>query len=471
MRPRRRESAFLTSPVLIGALTVLVVIVAVALAYNANTGLPFVPSYDLHVQAADASELQKGDDVNLGGALVGLVSSVTPSRTRSGRPIAVLNLKLYKSVEPLPSNTRFTIRLKGAIGLKYLAVTMGHSAHGLRNGATVPLRQSASAVDFDQVLGMFNPPTRKGVTDSTIGFGEALAGRGYDLNQAIGAFGPLLRDLQPVAVNLASPRTNLAGFFRGLEGFSGALAPVAATQARLFGNLDTTFRALAGVSPALAQTISATPPAFAATIRDTPRIRPFLTDTASLLHQLRPAFATLRTSAPVLADTFAIGKRTLPGTASLDRQTVALAQRLQSYSADPGVQGGLDRLAQTSMALRRPLSFLAPVQSSCNYVTLFLRNTASLLSEHVSEGTFLRFVQIAITDLPGRESQPSSKLYTGKAVQSSGPVHVNPYPNTDSPGQVAECSAGNEPFPHHAVIGNPTGNVGHLTEKTTRSAK
>ena len=471
MRPRRRESAFLSNPVLIGALTVLVVIVAVALAYNANTGLPFVPSYNLHVQAANASELQKGDEVNLGGALVGLVSSVTPSRTRSGRPIAVLNLKLYKNVEPLPSDTRFTVRLKGAIGLKYLAVTMGNSAHPLPNGATVPLSQSGSTVDFDQVLSMFNAPTRKGVTDSTIGFGEALAGRGYDLNRAIGAFGPLLRDLQPVAVNLASPRTNLAGFFRGLEGFSGALVPVAATQASLFVNLDTTFRALAGVSPSLARTISATPPAFAATIRDSPTIGPFLTDFASLLHQLRPGFATLRTSAPVLASTFAIGKRTLPGTASLDRQTVALARRLQTYSGNPGVQGGLDRLSQTAMDLRRPLSFLAPVQSSCNYVTLFLRNTASLLSEHVSEGTFLRFVQIAITDLPGRESGPSSRPYTGKFVQSSGPIHVNPYPNTDSPGQVAECSAGNEPFPHHAVVGNPAGNVGHLTEKTTRSAK
>ena len=469
MQPRRRESAFLSNPVLIGALTVLVVIVAVALAYNANTGLPFVPSYTLHVQAADASELQKGDEVNMGGALIGLVSSVTPTRTRSGRPIALLNLKLYKNVEPLPSDTAFTIRLKGAIGLKYLAVTMGHSAHGLPNGATVGLTHTGSAVDFDQVLSMFNAPTRKGVTDSTIGFGEALAGRGYDLNQAIGAFGPLLRDLQPVAANLSSSKTNLAGFFRGLESFSGAMAPVAQTQASLFTNLDTTFRALAGVSPSLAQTISATPPAFAATIRDSPTIRPFLTDTASLLHQLRPAFATLRTSAPVLADTFAIGKRTLPPTASLDRQTVALAQRLATDSADPGVQGGLDRLAQTAHDLRRPLSFLAPVQSSCNYVTLFLRNTASLLSEHVTNGSFLRFVQIAITDLPGRESQPSSKLYTGKFVQSSGPVHVNPYPNTDSPGQVAECSAGNEPFPQHAVIGNPSGNVGHLTEKTKRS--
>ena len=43
-------------------------------------------------------------------------------------------------------------------------------------------------VDFDQVLSMFDPPTRRGVTASTIGFSDGLAGRGTDVNQAIGAF-------------------------------------------------------------------------------------------------------------------------------------------------------------------------------------------------------------------------------------------------------------------------------------------
>ena len=89
MRRRRgREKSFLQSPVLIGALTVLVVIVAVALAYKANTGLPFTPTYNLHIQMRDASELQTGDDVNEGGALVGLVSGITRDsqpRRQAGR--------------------------------------------------------------------------------------------------------------------------------------------------------------------------------------------------------------------------------------------------------------------------------------------------------------------------------------------------------------------------------------------------
>lgn len=472
-RRRRREPGFASNPVLIGALTVLVTIVAVTLAYNATNGLPFVPTYSLHVQAANASELTHGDDVNMGGALVGIVSSVTPTRTADGRPIALLNLQLQNSIKPLPVDSRFTVRLKGAIGLKYLEITLGHSSHGFREGAVVPMAQESTEVDFDQVLSMFNPPTRTGVQRTTIGFGEALAGRGSDLNNAIGAFVPLFGDLGPVTRNLSSPRTNLAGFFQGLGSYAGALAPVAQTQANLFANLDTTFGALASVAvPSLQNTITQTPPMFQATINDTPVIRPFLTDTASLFSELRPGVATLPQSAPVLASAFRIGTRNLPGTAALDTRTVTLSNKLAAYAQTPSVQQGLDRFTVTLSKLGPPLAFLTPAQTSCNYVTLFLRNTQSLLSEHVSQGTLLRFVQVAIDDLPGRESVPSSQVYTGPVSGASGPLHVNPYPNTNAPGQPAECAAGNEPFiASRAVLGNPPGNLGLKTETTTRSGR
>jgi len=50
----RRSTSVAANPVLIGAATVLVLIVAVFLAYNANNGLPFVPTYNLWVQLPNA---------------------------------------------------------------------------------------------------------------------------------------------------------------------------------------------------------------------------------------------------------------------------------------------------------------------------------------------------------------------------------------------------------------------------------
>ncbi len=451
----------------------LVTIVAVTLAYQANNGLPFVPRYQLHVQIKDAAELTRGAEVHLGGALVGQVSSVDPERNRLGQPIAVMNLKLNRNVEPLPVDTHFTVRLKGAIGLKYLDVTPGTSSRSWRDGATVPLTQSSVEVDLDQVLSMFNPPTRAGITAATTGFSDALAGRGTDINDAIGAFVPLVTDLGPVMRNLRAPRTDLGGFFRGLEQFTGALVPVSVQQAALFGNLDTTFRALAGVAvPYIQQWISTTPPAFSAVIADSPATQSFIKDTTALFAELRPGFATLPQSAPVLADAFAAGARNLPGTAALDQNTVALSRTLSAYSANTTVAQGLDRLTLTLSSLRQPLAFLTPVQTTCNYATLFLRNIASALSDPIATGTTLRVVPVAIDDVLGGEAVPSHKPYLTpvKGTQAQhGPLHYNPYPYTASPGQPHLCAAGNEPFSgSRAMLGNPPSGLSAHTETTTR---
>jgi len=231
MRRGGRDQGFLRNPVLIGALTVLVVVVTVTLAYQADNGLPFVPKYSLHVQVRDAQELTHGGEVHMGGALIGLVTSVDPGRDPAGQPIAILNLSLDKKVEPLPVDSTFIIRLKGAIGLKFLDVTRGHASSTYANGATVPLERSGATVDLDQLLSIFNPPTRKGVARATTGFSDALTGRGGGINDAIGAFVPLVRDLGPVMRNLGSSKTDVGGFFHGLERVSAALAPVARAQA------------------------------------------------------------------------------------------------------------------------------------------------------------------------------------------------------------------------------------------------
>jgi ABC-type transporter Mla subunit MlaD len=476
MTPRPPGRVRFVNPVLIGAVTVLVAIVAVFLAYNANSGLPFVPRYSLHVQVPDAQELTHGSEVHMvGGELIGYVDSITPARDKAGQPIADLNLLLNKSVQPLPVDSTFAIRLKGAIGLKYLEVTPGHSSRGWVDGATIPPSYTSATVDLSQVLSAYNAPTRKGVVASTQGFAYGLASRGSDLNSSFHAFVPLVDDLGPVARNLASRQTQFGRFFRGLEQFSAAVAPVSQQQADLYVNLDTTFKALASIAyPYLQQWISQTPPTFETVIHQSPVIRPFVRDTAGLFHQLFPGFSTIPTSAPVLAQAEAVGTRNLPGTVGLDRQLTSLAEVLKSYAQNPTVTGGLNRLTLTANSLRPPLQFLTPVQSTCNYITLFLRNTESMLADPLATGTRLRFIPVVIDDIRGEESVPSQKPYLKPNTNISnqhGALHDDPYPNTASPGQPDECSAGNEPFSSKAaVFGNPAGNVGHKTESTSKGS-
>ena len=103
---RRRRNSLAGSPLLIGAITTLIVVVAVFLSYNANNGLPFVPTYDINVELPEASGLQKSNQVRIGGTRVGVVNKMTPRMDpHTGRVTAIAELKLEKKVESLPANT------------------------------------------------------------------------------------------------------------------------------------------------------------------------------------------------------------------------------------------------------------------------------------------------------------------------------------------------------------------------------
>src|SRR3712207_8431195 len=73
-----------TNPIITGAATVLVVVLGVFLAYNANSGLPLVPTYHLDVEVPDAARLTPGAEVRLGGRRGGTGGRIEPRTARDG---------------------------------------------------------------------------------------------------------------------------------------------------------------------------------------------------------------------------------------------------------------------------------------------------------------------------------------------------------------------------------------------------
>ena len=465
MRPRRSAGALTASPVLVGAVTVLVAIVAVFLSYNANTGLPFVPTYDLKANLPSGAQLVRGFEVRIGGARVGQISTIEPKQREDGSTYAQITMKLDKEIEPLPANTELLVRPRSALGLKYVELRPGRSEQGLESGSTIPIRQATpEVVEIDDLFNMFDAKARIGSRNSLDGYGAGLAGRGTDLNLAIFALRPLLEDLEPVAANLADPETGLDSFFVELADAAGEAAPVAEQQAELFVNLDVTFTALAQVArPYLQETISEGPPSEEVAIREFPLQRPFLRNNAAFFRELRPGIATLPASAPVLADAFEAGTEVLPKTPPMNRDLANVFDALADFSADRQVRLGIDQLTRLSSSLRPTLRFLAPVQTTCNYVTLFFRNAASVLSDGDANGTWQRFVIIPTPEGRNNEGGPSSAPADGPSEPNH--LHTNPYPNTAAPGQTQECEAGNERYlVGETVIGNQPGNQGTVTQ-------
>ena len=136
---RGRGSSIAGNPVLIGAATVLVIIVAMFLSYNANAGLPFVPSYQLKLESPSAANLVRGNEVRIGGTRVGAVDSIKAKRLENDTSVALIGLKLERDVKPLPKDSTVIIRPKSALGLKYVEITRGRSDEGFEDGDTIPL--------------------------------------------------------------------------------------------------------------------------------------------------------------------------------------------------------------------------------------------------------------------------------------------------------------------------------------------
>jgi virulence factor Mce-like protein len=471
---RRRGSASIAAnPVLIGAATTLVVIVAVFLAYNANNGLPFVPSYSLKADVPSAAQLVKGNEVRLGGTRVGVVDKITPVRHRNGLVTAELSMKLETTVKPLPIDSTIIVRPRSALGLKYVELTKGTSSKGWEDGSTIPLRQATpKPVEIDEVLNTFDDKTRAASRVNLTEFGNAFAGRGQDLNLAIQALNPLLINLVPVMRNLSDPRTKLPQLFRALEQTASQVAPVAETQAALFVNLDTTFRALSNVArPYIQQSIVNGPPALEEAIRAFPQQRPFLRNSELLFAELRPGIRALRSAAPDLADAFEIGTRTLKRTPAMNAELKPTFAALQRFAEDPLVVLGVQDLTNTAQLLNPTVAFLTPAQTICNYATVWFRNVASLLSEGDKNGTGQRFIVVAAPNGPNNEGGPSSAPANGGVPGAQDNyLHSNPYPNTASPGQTKECEAANETYDiGRQTIGNDPGNQGTTHDVTKRN--
>jgi ABC-type transporter Mla subunit MlaD len=476
MRNRGGIQGVASSPVIVGAVTVLVVIVAVFLAYNANNGLPFVSTYNLKARVPNANALVKGNEVRIGGARVGVVKSVVPVQTGGGAVAAQLSLSLDKNVEPLPVDSTMIIRPKSPLGLKYLQIVPGHSSRGFKAGETIPVSAAhPEPVDIDQFFDMFNEKTRSSIQRGLAGFGNALAGRGPQINAAIAELRPLLENSEPTLANIVAPSTNFGGFFRALEDLSATVAPVAEQQASMFRALDVTFAAFARVSrPFIQETIAKGPETLDVAIEDLPTLNPFFNDSARFFAALRPGAHALATTSPTIAAALRAGIPVLRESPKLNQQLPPTAKALLAFQESPGVFNGLDLLIQTNKLLKPAIQFIAPAQTTCNYLTITFRNLANASHEGNPLGHWINAIAFQAPEGPNSEAGFASAPANGGGTDPLNHLHSNPYPNTASPGQPRECEAGNEKYGKHfgvTTIGNTPENDGTVTSGQSKKQK
>jgi virulence factor Mce-like protein len=420
MTGRGRVQSLAASPTMVGAITTLIVIVAVFLAYNANNGLPFVPTYKVSVVIPNAARLGPNNEVRIGGNRVGVVESIeTTTNPQNGSQAAQLNLKLDKTADPIPSDSTVRVRYRSSFGLKYLELTRG-TGPGLPEGGTLPITQAQPQTEFDQIGDTFDPPTREAVRTNLDEFGAAFAGRGASLNQAIQSFNPLFENLKPVATILAAPGTNLTSFITELGDAARLVAPVAFQNAEQFKNMAIAFKALSSDPQALRDAISSGPPTLKAGIESLPVQRPFLRDFAKFQQLLRPGVRVLRKTLPTLNDTLRIGTPVLRRMPPVNVELQGVFGELNNLVSNPSTKTSLVRLGDTFNSTSDAAAKIIPVETVCNYWEYWF----TFLTEHISQKDNTGFSQrVHLVGVPGLTTPndfPMNPLDNTSGLQANG---------------------------------------------------
>jgi ABC-type transporter Mla subunit MlaD len=442
-----RPSA-LANPILVGAMTVLIVIVGVFLAYNANDGLPFVPTRQLKVDVASGSDLVPGNDVDEGGSRIGLVQAMNPITLPSGQVAAQLTLALSESNGKVPVDSHIAVRPRSVLGLKYVDLVKGSSRQVYADGGTMPISHTEVPVQFEDIFSAFTPKTRTAVQKDLVGFGDTLTGRGSALNDTIASLPALFRHLQPVAAYLSSPNTELVRFFNSLEGFMGTVAPVAGTNARLFTDMATTFEAFSRSPSSLEQTIAESPSTEAVSTQSLKVQQPFLVDLSKLGTQLAPATLELKKALPNINPAIEEGTKTLARTPALNSKLQGVMYALDHLARAPGTNIGINALTSTVSILNPMIKYLGPYQTVCDDWNYFWTYLSDVFSQQTSYG----FAQRAL-------------LNTAQSTQTNNVSQAGATAPVDGGGSTSLAGGGNE-FLHGQAYGAAVDTAGNADCET-----
>jgi len=438
-----------SNPVLIGAVAVLVTTVAVFLAYNANQGLPFVPTTTVKVRVANGANLVTGNEVRSGGARIGVVTDMRPVKLEDGSGGAELTLELDKEHGDLPRDSTLRIRPRSALGLKYVEITKGSSDEDFQSGDTVPATQASASTELDEVYEMFDEPTRAAAQENLRGFGDTFAGRGQSVGRTLEELPPLLGSLEPVMQALAEPETDLDGFVKELGDAARIIAPVSEQNAALFSGMADTFEALGRDEDALKALISKSPSTLDTGVQSFRVQQPFLTDLTAFSRDFAGATEELKGALPPLNGAVSEGTPVLQRVPALNEEARKTLVTLRELAEAPGTNAALRGLTATVTTLNPQLRFYGPYVTVCNSWNYFF----TYLAEHFSEPDTTGSAQRALVNLTGRQedslgSMGADEPANGEGVIEGTPQYAQdqPYGAAVAPDGRADCEAGQRGF-------------------------
>jgi phospholipid/cholesterol/gamma-HCH transport system substrate-binding protein len=277
-------------------------LVAVAIAVGAVAGvlLSGRSTYTVKADFADASQLVKGDYVQVSGKPVGSVTDI--ALTPDGQ--ARLTLKIDSSFAPLRHGTELTVRAASLSGIanRYVDLRLGPAnAPTYPKGSVIPTTATTSAVDLDEIFNTFGPRQRKALQDVLQGSASQYKGAAAQARLGWAYLNPAISSTSALFGELNRDTASFTRFLTQTSSLVGDIAQRRDDLAGLVDHLATTTNAIAKPNQALASAIKKLPPfmrrantAFVNLRSTLDDLQPLVDESKPVAKRLQPLLAALR---------------------------------------------------------------------------------------------------------------------------------------------------------------------------------
>jgi virulence factor Mce-like protein len=324
--------------------------------------------YRVKIAFDDATQLAAQADVRTAGVSIGKVvkKELAPEGNRT---LATIELK--NRYAPLRVDAKAILRQKTLLGETYVELTTGtRGKPALPEGKRLSDARVAPAVEFDELLRIFDEPTRDAFRAWQASLADAGAGRQQDLNDGLGNLPVFAENAQDVVDVLGDRRAALRSLVRDAGTTFEAITRNEAALSTLIRRNTEVFSELAGRRENLARSIRIFPTFLDESKSTLARLRTFSQSTDPLIVDLQP----------VLADTEPTLRR-LGRTAPDLRELFAQIDPLIAAS-----RTGLPALARTLRGLDPTLKSAGPFLQQVNPILRFLEYNQVKISDFMNIG-------------------------------------------------------------------------------------
>jgi phospholipid/cholesterol/gamma-HCH transport system substrate-binding protein len=258
--------------------------------------------YTVKARFINASQLVKGNHVDIGGTKAGLVEDfeITPDGQ------AEVELSIDEKYAPLRHGTRAVIRASGLTSpsgryVQLMLPSEREAGGEIEDGGVIGVDRTTTQVDLDQFFNIFDKPTRRALQDFYKGGQRQYAGRGDQANAGLKYLSPQLAASTRLFEELSHDPPVLERFLVDSSRFVTALADRREDLSALIANLNSTTRALGNEKAALADAVGRLPGFMRqanttyVNLRSTlDALDPFVEASKPVAKRLRPYLAELR---------------------------------------------------------------------------------------------------------------------------------------------------------------------------------